>query len=50
MDTDEVRFGGQGRIKPRQRYEPQLVHDRGELVQQIRLYLPSRTATVLKMA
>lgn len=50
MDTDEVRFAGQGRIKPRQRYEPQLVHDRGELVQQIRLYLPSRTATVLKMA
>ena len=49
FDTDEERFGGQGRIKPRQRFEPQLVYDGGELVQQIRLYLPARTAVVLKL-
>ena len=49
FDTDEVRFGGQGRIAPRQRYEPTVVSDRGELVQQVKLYLPSRTATVLAL-
>ena len=50
FDTDEVRFGGQGRIQAGAVYEPVLVHDsnHNELVQQIRLYLPSRTATVLK--
>ena len=50
MDTDEQRFGGQGRICPRHVYEPVLVRDRGELVQQIRLYLPARTAIVLRRA
>ena len=50
LDTDEVRFGGQGRIAAGGTYEPALVHDaaRGELVQQIRLYLPARTAVVLQ--
>ena len=48
FDTDEKRFGGQARIKPRQRFEPGLVPDGGELVQQIKLYLPARTAVVLK--
>ena len=50
FDTDEVRFGGQGRIQADASYAPTLVHDskRNELVQQIRLYLPARTATVLK--
>ena len=50
LDTDEARFGGQGRIQPGVTYEPALVHDsnHNELVQQIRLYLPSRTALVLK--
>ena len=50
FDTDEVRFGGQGRIQAGGAYDPALVHDsnHGELVQQIRLYLPARTATVLK--
>ncbi len=49
FDTDEVRFGGQGRIRAGQPYAPTLVHDgeHDELVQQIRLYLPARTATVL---
>ena len=48
FDTDEVRFGGQGRIRKGTLHEPYLVPARGELVQQIRLYLPSRTAIVLK--
>ena len=50
FDTDEVRFGGQGRIAAGQAFEPALVRDdaHNELVQQIRLYLPSRTALVLK--
>jgi len=50
FDTDEVRFDGQGRIAADLAYEPQLVRDRNELVQQIRLYLPSRTAVVLSQA
>ncbi len=48
LDTDETRFGGQGRIARAQTYAPALVPKAGELVQQIRLYLPARTATVLK--
>ena len=50
FDTDEVRFGGQGRIQAGADYEPALVHDsnHNELVQQIKLYLPSRTAVVLR--
>ena len=49
FDTDEVRFGGQGRIQPGVTYEPALVRDsnHNEFVQQIKLYLPSRTAIVL---
>jgi 1,4-alpha-glucan branching enzyme len=50
FDTDEVRFGGQGRIAAGQRYEPLTGMHSGELVQQIRLYLPARTAIVLKRA
>ena len=50
FDTDEVRFGGQGRIAAGGRYDPIVVNDEGhhELVQQIRLYLPARTAIVLR--
>ncbi len=48
LDTDEVRFGGQGRLTPAVTHTPELVSDKGELVQQIRLYLPARTALVLK--
>ena len=48
FDSDETRFGGQGRIAPGQTFEPALVPAGGELVQQIRLYLPARTAVVLK--
>ena len=48
LDTDEPRFGGQGRIRHGAVYEPALVRACGEIVQQIRLYLPARTALVLK--
>ena len=49
LDTDERRFGGQGRIAADQVFVPQLVPAHGELVTQIRVYLPSRTALVLKL-
>ena len=48
LNTDEERFGGQERIGPKQTYFPRLVPYRNEIVQQIQLYLPARTATVLK--
>ena len=50
FDTDEPRFGGQGRVEPGAVYAPSLVldADRNEIVQQVRLYLPARTAVVLK--
>ncbi len=49
FDTDEERFGGQGRIAKGGEYIPDLVPWHDELVQQIKLYLPARTATVLNM-
>ena len=48
FDSDEARFSGQGRIAAGGEYIPSLVPDRAELVQQIKLYLPARTVTVLK--
>ena len=50
FDTDESRFGGQGRVARHLEYSPRTVFDdsRGEIVQQIGLYLPSRTAIVLR--
>ena len=48
LDTDELRFGGQGRIARKQTFvsEPEI---RGnELIHQIRVYLPCRTAMVLR--
>jgi len=48
FDTDEPRFGGQGRVQPGAVYAPTLVECRGEIVQQIKLYVPARTAIVLK--
>ena len=48
MNTDEVRFGGQGRIKARQIFTPEAV-DRGhERIDYVKLYLPARTALVLE--
>ncbi len=46
--SDDEAFGGQGRQEKGRRYEPSLVEERGELVQQICLYLPARTVLVLK--
>ena len=48
FDSDEVRFGGQGRIAAGGEYIPELVQHGPELVQMIKLYLPARTAVVLK--
>ena len=48
FDTDEERFGGQGRIAPGQIYEPELAHSGAELVQQIKAYLPARSAVVMR--
>ena len=48
FDSDEVRFGGQGRIAAGGEYIPELVQHGAELVQMIKLYLPARTAVVLK--
>ena len=49
FDTDEERFGGQGRIQKGGEYLPELApHGDDELVQQIKLYLPARTAIVLR--
>ena len=50
FDSDEARFGGQARIEPNQTFIPQIVPYRNELVQQIKLYLPARTAVVLHRA
>ena len=52
FDTDETRFGGQGRVERGRLYSPRLVFDgsHGEIVQQIGLYLPARTAMVLRRA
>ena len=47
FDTDEERFGGQGLIEKGRAYDPVTVDDGKELVQQLKLYLPARTAIVL---
>ena len=47
FDSDEVRFGGQGRIAAGQGFWPANVERGDEIVQQIKLYLPARTALVL---
>ena len=48
LDSDETRFGGQGRIAAGQCFLPHNVEQGDEIVQQIRLYLPARTVLVLK--
>ena len=50
FDTDEERFGGQGRIKKGGRYfaSPVIDRSRNEEIMQIRLYLPARSAIVLR--
>ena len=48
LDTDEVRFGGQGRLAPRQILTPEPVVKDRERVDVVKLYLPARTALVLE--
>ncbi len=48
LDTDEVRFGGQGRIAPKQTFETYPVIKDAEQLDYINLYLPARTAVVLE--
>ncbi|OVE74025.1 1,4-alpha-glucan-branching enzyme [bacterium B17] len=48
MDTDEPRFGGHSRIEPQQSYFTMQVKENIEIRDMLRLYLPSRTALVLK--
>ena len=48
FDSDETRFGGQGRIAAGQEFWLANVEQGDEIVQQIRLYLPARTALVLQ--
>ena len=48
FDSDEVRFGGQGRIAAGQEFWPANVVQGDEIVQQVKLYLPARTALVLR--
>ena len=48
LDTDRKEFGGQGRIAPVQRFIPQLEVVGDEKVPTIRVYLPARTAVVMR--
>jgi 1,4-alpha-glucan branching enzyme len=48
LDTDQERFGGQGRIEPRQRFLTHPVVSGDTLRYCIRVYLPCRTALVLQ--
>jgi 1,4-alpha-glucan branching enzyme len=48
LDTDETRFGGQGRIAPRQRFHSLPIAADGTPRHSIRVYLPARTAMVLQ--
>ena len=48
LDTDEARFGGQGRLAPRQILTPEPVVKDRERVDVVKLYLPARTALVLE--
>ena len=50
FDSDEKRFSGQGRIEPKQTFSTVLTKANGEIVQQVKLYLPQRTALVMKRA
>lgn len=48
LDTDESRFGGQNRLKSGQHYFTQSVIDENTLRRCLRVYLPCRTALVLR--
>lgn len=48
LDTDRAEFGGQGRIAPDQEFSTHRVIRGDQGVQEIRIYLPARTAIVLE--
>ena len=48
LNTDSVAFGGLGRIEEGQEYPVFDEREGRELVQRVRVYLPSRTALVLE--
>ena len=48
LDTDEPRFGGEGRIAPGQTFTPEVIEEDGARAAYVRLYLPARTALVLR--
>ena len=48
LDTDDPRFGGEGRIAPDQVFTPDVVGEDGAREAYVRLYLPARTALVLR--
>ncbi len=48
FDTDEARFGGFGRIQPRQSFFSKPLRIKNRLDNFIHVYIPSRTAMVLK--
>jgi 1,4-alpha-glucan branching enzyme len=48
LDTDEPRFGGEGRIVPGQTFTPEVIEEDGARAAYVRLYLPARTALVLR--
>ena len=48
LDTDETRFGGQGRIAAGQVFFTEATIENHERVDRVKLYLPARTALVLK--
>ena len=48
LDTDEATFGGQARLAARQVYVSEEVVDGTDAAEWIRLYLPARTALVLR--
>jgi 1,4-alpha-glucan branching enzyme len=48
LDTDEPRFGGEGRIVRGQTFLPDEIDEDGVRAAYVRLYLPARTALVLR--
>ncbi len=48
LDTDEARFGGEGRIQAKQVFTPEPVVQNSEQIDYVKLYLPARTALVLE--
>jgi 1,4-alpha-glucan branching enzyme len=48
LDTDELRFGGQGRLTADQRYFTEPVTGGEGEVHRLRFYLPCRTALVME--